>query len=337
MSEPEGAAWTEEPRASRRGAAASWTEERGTSDEGRRRVESAPLASGQHSALSRAGQAAAEALGRRLGLPVAATAVLASRGNLLLHYAPAPVVARVATLSAWSRHTPSLWLAREISVAGCVAAAGGPVVPPCRSVDPGPYMQDGFAISLWEFVADSGERPAAEEVGTALARLHLAAAGCLAELGDLTPGREQISEGLDALERDAVLGPEVIAALRAGHSRLLDRLPDRPALVLHGDAHAGNLMAAGSGWQWIDLEETCRGPAEWDLVCMADQAGPAAPAALRAYADAIGRPVPADAELAPFHELRMLEAVVWTSCMAHLYPARYRDQALDRRAKFLSG
>ena len=73
--------------------------------------------------LSRAGQAAAEALGRRLGLPVAATAVLASRGNLLLHYAPAPVVARVATLTAWSRHTPSLWLAREISVAGYVAEA----------------------------------------------------------------------------------------------------------------------------------------------------------------------------------------------------------------------
>ena len=68
-------------------------------------------------------------------------------------------------------------------------------------------------------------------------------------------------EGIDALERDVVLGPETIAALRAGHRRLLDRLPDRPALVLHGDAHAGNLMAAAGGWRWIDLEETCRGPA----------------------------------------------------------------------------
>jgi Ser/Thr protein kinase RdoA (MazF antagonist) len=296
--------------------------------------------SGQHSRiaeLSRAGQAAAVALGRRLGLPVATPAVLANRGNLLLRYAPAPVVARVATLSAWSRHTPSLWLAREISVAGYVAAAGGPVVPPCRSVDPGPYLQDGFAISLWEFAAGSRARPGAAEVGAALAGLHLAAAGCPAELGELTPGREQISEGIDALERDVVLGPEAIAALRAGHRRLLDQLPDRPALVLHGDAHAGNLMAAAGGWQWIDLEETCRGPAEWDLVCVADQAGPAAPAALRAYADAIGRPVPTAVELAPFHELRMLEAVVWTNCMAHLHPARYQDQARDRLAKFLSG
>jgi Ser/Thr protein kinase RdoA (MazF antagonist) len=271
---------------------------------------------------SRAGRAAGEALGRRLGLPVEATVVLASRGHLLLHYAPAPVVARVATLTAWSRQTPSLWLAREISVAGYVAAGGGPVVPPCRSVDPGPYLQDGFATSLWEFVPERPARPDAAEVGAALAGLHLAAASCPAELGDLTPGREQISEAIDALERDAVLGPDVVAALRAGHRRLLDRLPGRPALVLHGDAHAGNLMATADGWRWIDLEETCRGPAEWDLVCMADQAGAAAPAALRAYAEASGRPVPTAAELAPWHDLRMLEAVTWTNSMAHLYPSR---------------
>jgi hypothetical protein len=31
----------------------------------------------------------------------------------------------------------------------------------------------------------------------------------------------------------------------------------------------------------------------------------------------------------------MLEAVVWTSCMAQLHPARYREQARDRLASFL--
>lgn len=292
---------------------------------------------GRIAALSQAGQAAALSLGRRLGLPVETAQVLSSRGNLLLHFAPAPVVARVATLTAWSRHDPVLWLAREISVAGYVARGGGPAVPPCRTVDPGPYIQDGLAISLWDFVPADPERPSAPQVGAALARLHLAAADCPAELGDLTPGREQISEGLDALEREAVLGLAIIGALRAEHARLLDRLPHRPVVVLHGDAHAGNLMAAAGGWHWIDLEETCRGPAEWDLVCMADQAGSDAPAALRAYAERAGRPMPAAAELAPFHDLRMLEAVVWTNCMAHLYPARYRDQARDRLAKILSG
>src|SRR5580700_8354211 len=79
--------------------------------------------------LTRAGQAAALSLGRRLGLPTESAEVLSSGGNLLLHFAPAPVVARVATLSAWSRAEPLLWLAREISVAGFIAGRGGPAVP----------------------------------------------------------------------------------------------------------------------------------------------------------------------------------------------------------------
>jgi Ser/Thr protein kinase RdoA (MazF antagonist) len=291
---------------------------------------------GRYEELNRRGLAAAAALAARLSLPAADPAALSARGNLLVHFAPAPVVARVATLTAWSRRDPFAWLAREVAVAGWVAGRGGPVVPPSRVADPGPHVQDGFAISLWEFTAGSPRRPSPAELGAALADLHLAAAGCPADLGHLTPARDQISDGLDALERASVLAPAEADALRARHELLLGRLGDAgPAIVLHGDAHAGNLIAAADAWRWIDLEECCRGPAEWDLATMADQAGDDAAAALRGYADRSGRPVPRPGELAPFHDLRMLEAVVWTSCMAHLYPARYRDQARERLATML--
>src|ERR1700689_1620338 len=89
--------------------------------------------------LTRRGRAAAIALGGRLGLPAAEPVVLSSRGNLLLHFAPAPVVGRVATLTAWSRRDPFAWLAREVAVAGYVAARGGPAVSPTRRADPGPH------------------------------------------------------------------------------------------------------------------------------------------------------------------------------------------------------
>jgi phosphotransferase family enzyme len=287
--------------------------------------------------LNRRGLAAAAALARRLGLPAADSVVLSGRGNLLVHFAPAPVVARVATLTAWSRSDPFAWLVREVAVAGWVAGRGGPVVPPSRAADPGPHVQDGFAISLWEYTAASPRRPSPAEVGAALASLHLAAAGCPAELGYLTPATDQITGGLDALERDSALPPAEIDVLRARHALLLARLGDNgPVIVLHGDAHGGNLMAAADEWRWIDLEECCRGPAEWDLATMADRAGQDAAEALRGYADRTGHPVPGPGDLAPFHDLRTLEAVVWTSCMAHLYPARYRDQARQRLATFLA-
>jgi hypothetical protein len=67
--------------------------------------------------LRRAGLAAAIALAREQGLPADDPRVLSSRGNLLVHLAPAPVVARVATLTAWTRSDPFVWLAREVAVA----------------------------------------------------------------------------------------------------------------------------------------------------------------------------------------------------------------------------
>jgi thiamine kinase-like enzyme len=41
---------------------------------------------------------------------------------------------------------------------------------------------------------------------------------------------------------------------------------------LHGDAHPGNLIATHDGLMWIDFEDVCRGPLEWDLASMMDPA-----------------------------------------------------------------
>jgi thiamine kinase-like enzyme len=40
---------------------------------------------------------------------------------------------------------------------------------------------------------------------------------------------------------------------------------------LHGDAHPGNLIATREGGLvWIDFEDVCLGPVEWDLATMMD-------------------------------------------------------------------
>ncbi len=65
-------------------------------------------------AAIREGLAVATAVARELGLPADDHRVLSARGNLLVHLAPGPVVARVATLTAWTRDDPFAWLAREV-------------------------------------------------------------------------------------------------------------------------------------------------------------------------------------------------------------------------------
>jgi Ser/Thr protein kinase RdoA (MazF antagonist) len=163
-----------------------------------------------------------------------------------------------------------------------------------------------------------------------LARLHLAAAGFPGELPVLAPLRAQISDALAALEREHVLEPGVLAALQDRHAEILAELDDvsRPELVLHGDAHPGNLLWSAAGWLWSDLEETCTGPRPFDLaVLVRGQNADDAATALAAYADVTGEPLPGPEELAWFDWARALEGAVWALGMAHQYPARYAQWA----------
>jgi hypothetical protein len=289
--------------------------------------------------LTRRGLAAVTRLAQRLGLPRDELVVLSHRGNLLVRLAPAPVVARVATLTGRSRLDPMAWLAREVAVAGFVADRGGPVVPP--AADAGPHWQDGFAISLWQHVEDRGAEPGPADVGAALGRLHLAARDCPAELSDLYPATDHITDGLAILERAAVIDASTLETLRARHvAALADlRAAGGEPIVVHGDAHRGNVLAAESGgWLWVDLEETGRGPAAWDLAIMVSHCGAEdGRTALLAYADETHTQVPTAADLAPFRRVRDIESAVWALCVAQAYPARYHDAARDLLARVLGG
>jgi Ser/Thr protein kinase RdoA (MazF antagonist) len=286
--------------------------------------------------MVRHGMAAAVALADRLGLPARDPVVLSNRGNLLVRFPAAGLVARVATLTAWTRREPFRWLAREVAVARHVAGRGGPVVPPARGVDPGPHWQDGFAISLFVYLDQTTLAPAPlpRDCGSALARFHEAARDCPAELGYLSPATEQVSDALAVIERENLADATTVAALRAAHERVLGEIvaAGHDHVVLHGDAHVGNLLAAGpAGWVWTDLEETSRGPAAWDLATLASRydAGEALEA-LAAYAAQAGTPVPSPESLAPFRRARALEATAWLLCMARLYPERYAIPAQEQ-------
>jgi aminoglycoside/choline kinase family phosphotransferase len=47
----------------------------------------------------------------------------------------------------------------------------------------------------------------------------------------------------------------------------MSRLDERtfPEQRLHGEPHAGNYLLTPTGLRWIDFEDACRGPVEWDL------------------------------------------------------------------------
>lgn len=99
-------------------------------------------------------------------------------------------------------------------------------------------------------------------------------------------------------------------------ARLVAELdPGSPAAQpLHGDAGAGNLMPAGTGWIWHDFEDTCSGPVGWDLAASTASQRMDGARILAAYGP------PADtAQLAVCEQLRR-HLTVWYALYAERSP-----------------
>nr|WP_246324448.1 aminoglycoside phosphotransferase family protein [Petropleomorpha daqingensis] len=256
--------------------------------------------------------------------------VLHDGANVVVDLAPAPVVARVATLTGRLRAEVRVPFGREVALATALTAAGAAVVPPSDLLPPGPHEHSGSVLSFWRRVELLPDRPTPQDAGQALAALH----EVLAELP--APATPPLDTPLDDLAAFAVRGAEweVPEQQLDALARRLDALTPRlggPTRALHGDPHPGNLLATPDGWVWGDLEDTSTGPVEWDLACLRRTGRLDGRAALDFFPGA-----PTDDELAPFLELRRLHAAVWGVVIDAEHP-RFGLDGRTRLAAALAG
>ncbi|HEY1834634.1 MAG TPA: phosphotransferase [Solirubrobacteraceae bacterium] len=264
------------------------------------------------SELTRRGLSAATLVARREGLSFGEARVLRDRGNLLVHLAPAPVVARVATLTG-TRRPGDAWLRREVSVAGFLARAGAAVVAPSRELNPGPHAHAGISLSFWEHVDEIDAPLDAVEAGRRLLDCHealVAYDGDLEPLGTLTEAERWLEE----LSGEGRIDATDAATLRKESAKVRERIAalGLPSQAVHGDAHLDNAINTTAGPLWNDWEDTCLAPRALDLGCMeaatsvwGDPPEPVA-AALAGYGGL-------DAEaLAVFVAARKFQGTIWS-------------------------
>ena len=103
---------------------------------------------------------AAAAAARDLGLTVADPTVLYDAFSVVVHLKPSPVVARVPM------NLPDYLMdvevaahrqQRELDVAAWLVSHGHPVVAPSPLVPLEPVERDGFSMTFWQYVEQSGE------------------------------------------------------------------------------------------------------------------------------------------------------------------------------------
>lgn len=208
---------------------------------------------------------AAVAIAADYGVAALRPRVLQCSNNVVVHLAPAPIVAKVTGTSRGERGAAST--ARELAVGELLARRNAPSVAPATVLPAGPHSADGLAIAYWSYCPHD---PKAEldgrTVGRSLAALHDALDGYPDELPSFTAQVERAGTIL-ADEPLPALGTGERAFLADTHEHLSARLRDKPFTPrpLHGEVHLGNLLAAPEGPRWVDFEEACTGPREWDL------------------------------------------------------------------------
>ncbi|HTY85718.1 MAG TPA: phosphotransferase [Silvibacterium sp.] len=277
-------------------------------------------------ALSRRAVDTALAVARSLGLKCSdRPEIVADGSNVLVHLAPAPVVARVATTTALVRKPAQRWLALDLDLGGYLAACNFPVVPPSRELPPGPHLRDGFALSFWEYVEhDRNYIAGAGEVGPFLRYLHAVLRDFRGTLHRLSPFTE-IPQWLDEVESWSKVDPADIAILRRGFAQIsadIDAL-NLPQQPLHGDAHKKNVLKTSKGLVWTDFEDACFGPIEWDIACFVRTSLEHRDFALASYE--------ADFDLDrlnPFFAARDLQGAAWGAILCTRFPDR-RERAAE--------
>lgn len=256
--------------------------------------------------------AASVSVASAYGIKVDEPCVLADAYSVRVHLQPAPVVARVSTLTPLLRSPIESWLAREVSVAEFLAAQGAPVVAPSDLLPPSPHHYDELAMTFWRYVqpvSDAVPEPAV--TGRMLAELHAVLRDYPGDLPLLTPPLNDIPRGLERLERAGdILTTSDLTLLQETYDRLLPQLSDPVGLLqpLHGDAHAFNLISTADGLLWNDFEDTCRGSIAWDLINL-DEEGRAA------YPNA-----PDASTLEPYMKIRQLHGIVWVYALSPEIP-----------------
>lgn len=208
---------------------------------------------------------------------------------------------------------------REVVVTRYLADRGAPTLAPIPDFA-GPYVRASTVVTFWPYADQrrTAREADASVAATSLANVHQALRNFDGKLPPYTKTLDQCWVTLSGDRLGHVL-PATDKHLLEAEFRRLRRLIeeiDGGWAALHGDSHLGNLLLDhdGSNPLWIDFEDTCLGPREYDIANLPAEAWPVFP--------------DADPQLvAAFALLKSVCVVVW--CLADLDRSPEMQEAAD--------
>ncbi len=209
--------------------------------------------------------ATVSALCRDLGLGDVTPLPLKAAHHTTLAIPSLAMVARVQSAEpvdeAWQRAVD------EIAVARHLARRSAPAIAPFGEWA-GPHVADTSVVTFWPyFEARPAEEHDAMHVAASLGALHDALSDYVCPLPPYTAALDRCWSVLVGERGSGGLAEDDRALLMRHHRRLRGEAEKRasPWVPLHGDVHLGNFLVGSSSALWIDFEDACRGPREYDI------------------------------------------------------------------------
>lgn len=202
---------------------------------------------------------------KTFGLEEITPVILSNGGNLIIHLAPYPIVARLANVIAQEEaNIVYKRLNRELKVAHYLQIKNVPVMLPTELIDAGPHNVNETWMTLWNYVPPIElQRPSPSESVELVNNLSIAMKDFSEELPVLGVW-ERTRRSAERLMKNS--DPRIQSLLEMFHE--VDKkmvLETSVFIPSHGDAHAGNLLPSAEGWIWMDFEDVSLMPAYWDL------------------------------------------------------------------------
>ncbi len=211
---------------------------------------------------------------RQFGIDSDQPELIQETNHTVVWLRPHEVIAKVGT-----RGDAQENLAREFEVATCLFARGAPVARPLLGSFPTKHVASECFVTLWQRFARDDTQVLEVDIGRSLKRVHAELLACDVSLPSFMVGIEKARRALFDQALMSALSPADLDFLRLSFDRSLARVrnADFPEQPLHGEPHAGNWISTSLGVRWLDFENACLGPLEWDLAFLSDEARQAFP------------------------------------------------------------
>lgn len=212
---------------------------------------------------------AVSALCRDLGFGEVIPTTLKAAHHTTLLLSPLGIVARVQ--SSEPIDDASETATREVAIARHLACKSAPALAPLEDLA-GPHVIAPCVVTLWPYV-DHARAAGDSDSAVAASTLDAIHRALLDYRGDLPVYTEALDHCWSVLADDdacAGLGWKDRELLKAQYRRLRSEAEatTSPWVPLHGDPHLGNLLIGEHEPLWLDFEDACRGPREYDIACL---------------------------------------------------------------------